>query len=53
MYKRQGKERVGETMLGDRVLAMTRGEMETTQTYSMKDEGIFCLADRGEGDEQY
>lgn len=54
-----GKERVGEAMLGDRVLAMTRREMETTQTYSMKDDEIFCLSDAGEGegeeeeDEQY
>ena len=47
----RGTERVGETMLGGRVLAMTRREMERTQIYSTKDEGIFCLSE--EGDEQY
>lgn len=39
------EEEVGEEMLGARVLALTKREMETTQLYSLSDSGIFCLRD--------
>lgn len=39
------EEEVDEEMLGARVLALTKREMEATQLYSLNDGGIFCLAD--------
>lgn len=39
------EEEVGEDMLGARVLALTKLEMEATQLYSLSDSGIFCLRD--------
>lgn len=36
---------VGESMLGGRVLVLTRAEAEAAELYSSKDSGIFCLGD--------